>query len=107
VRGVREVGGGGAGGGEGEERGRCAMLHVPMHVALITEKLRGQTLDDDHLKVSSARRFLPQLSTFFLIVPAFYWCLLKAIMNLICSNISYLTRACQRPSDSYFYCLCM
>lgn len=38
--------------GGGDEVGReCTMLHVPMHVALITEKLRGQTLEDDHLKV--------------------------------------------------------
>lgn len=69
MRAVREVCGGGAGGGggEGEERGRCAMLHVPMHVALITEKLRGQTLDDDHLKVSvSPTLIFFSLSTFYL-----------------------------------------
>ena len=56
VRGVRAAGGGGgeaSGGPVGGDRdsAQCqTMLHVP--VALITEKLRGQSLEDDHLKVT-------------------------------------------------------
>ena len=57
MRGVRAAGGGGGeasggqAGGQGDSAQCQTMLHVP--VALITEKLRGQSLEDDHLKVSN------------------------------------------------------